>query len=95
MLSKNKFYFLIFLKYFFLESKMKLKSSKNHLKMTASHTFFFTMFDLFCVCAVNTFLIQIFCLVFFRHLRWKRVLHIRNFFEKDKHFKIKFHASEI
>ncbi len=75
MHSKNKLYFLIFLKYFFLESKMKLKSSKNHLKMTDSHSFFFTMF--------------------FRHLRWKRVLHIRNFFEKDKHFKIKFHASEI
>ncbi len=67
---------------------MKLKSSKNHLKMTASHSFFFTMFDLFCVCAVNTFLIQIFCLVFSQPF-------LRHFFEKDKHFKMKFHASEV
>lgn len=53
MLSKNKFYFLIFLKYFFLESKTKLKSSKNHLKTRASHTFYFIMSDLFCFMSVQ------------------------------------------
>ncbi len=67
MLSKNKFYFLIFLKYFFLESKTK----QLQLIIFSSRFFFFC------------------------HLRWKSVLHIRKNVEKDKHFKMKFHGSEV
>ncbi len=64
MLSKNKFYFLIFLKKKILESKTKLKkyiffkSAKNE---SFTHFLFHNVwFVLFYVCAVNNFLIQIF-----------------------------------